>query len=307
MGTRTEVRFADHDCVKLENGAVALWVTQSVGPRIIGLALPGGDNLLAVLPDEVADLPGGGTFSFYGGHRLWYAPEDLRRTYLPDDAPVTVVDWDGGVLVTQPVEAQTGIQKSLAISLPGRGARVLIEHMIHNRGRRPVELAPWAITQLIPGGVAILPQPSTAADQHGLLPNRQFALWPYTPIDSPHIAWGDRYVFVEAKMQSGALKIGFPNPLGWMGYAVQGNLFVKHAAYQPEADYFDRGSSSECYSNPRFLELETLGPRTKLAPGESTTHWETWAVYAGVSFEADEASVEALAVELGLETGEGTS
>jgi len=52
--TRTTTRFAGHDCVRLENEALALWVTRSVGPRIIGLALPGGDNLLAELPDEAA-------------------------------------------------------------------------------------------------------------------------------------------------------------------------------------------------------------------------------------------------------------
>ena len=103
----------------------------------------------------------------------------------------------------------------------------------------------------------------------------------------------------------GALKLGFPNPLGWMGYAVQSSLFVKHAAYRPDEVYLDRGSWSECYCNPRFLELKTLGPLATLAPGESTSHRETWAVYAGVSVDADEASFEALATELGLGGGDG--
>jgi hypothetical protein len=303
--TRIETHFAGHQCVRLGNEALALWVTRSVGPRIIGLALRGGKNLLAELPDEVADLPGGGAFHFYGGHRLWYGPEDLRRTYLPDDAPVAIADVEDGVLVTPPVEAQTGIEKSLTIAMPSGDARVVIDHTIQKWGRQPIELAPWAITQLVPGGVAILPQPTTPTDEHGLLPNRSFALWPYTAIDSGHIAWGDRYLFVEAAMTSGALKIGFPNPLGWMGYAVQGSLFVKHAAYRPDDVYLDRGSSRECYCNPRFLELETLGPLTTLAPGESATHRETWAIYAGVSVDPDEASVEALAAELGLGSGEG--
>jgi hypothetical protein len=303
--TRTGTRFAGHECVRLENNALSLWVTRSVGPRIIGLALPGGENLLAELPDEVVDLPGGGTYRFYGGHRLWYGPENLRRTYLPDDAPVAIDDAENGVLVTQSVEAQTGIQKSLTIAMPSGDARVVIDHAIQNRGGQPIELAPWAITQFVPGGVAILPQPTTPTDKHGLLPNRSFALWPYTAIDSAHIALGDRYLFVEAAMACGALKIGFPNPLGWMGYAVQGSLFVKHAAYRPDEVYLDRGSSSECYCNPRFLELETLGPLTTLAPGESATHRETWDVYGGVSFSADDASAEALAADLGLNPGEG--
>jgi hypothetical protein len=289
----------------LENGALALWVTRRVGPRIIGLALLGGGNLLAELPDEVAVLPGGGTYRFYGGHRLWYGPEEMPRTYLPDDAPVAISDLEDGVRVMQPVEVDSGIQKSLTITMPSEDARVVIDHTLANRGGQAIELAPWAITQLAPGGVAILPQPTMLSDEYGLLPNRSFALWPYTAIDSTHIRWGNRYVFVNATMMSGALKIGFPNPLGWMAYAVQGSLFVKHAVYRPDEEYLDRGSSSECYCNPRFLELETLGPVTTLAPGESATHRETWAVYEGVSVDADEAAVEALVVELGLETEAG--
>jgi hypothetical protein len=302
--TRTRTRFAGHECVRLENGALSLWVTRSVGPRIIGLALRGGENLLAELPDEVASLPGGGTYHFYGGHRLWYGPEAMPRTYWPDDAPVDVDELENGARVTQPVEAQTGIQKSLTISMPSGDARVVVDHAIENRGGQPIELAPWAITQLVPGGVAILPQPTTLSDEHGLLPNRSFALWPYTAIDSAHIKWGNRYVFVKATMMNGALKIGFPNPLGWMGYAMQGCLFVKHAAHRPDEVYVDRGSSSECYCNPRFLELETLGPLTTLAPGGAATHRETWAVYAEVSVDPDEVAVEALVADLSLNPGE---
>jgi len=37
------------------------------------------------------------------------------------------------------------------------------------------------------------------------------------------------------------------------------------------------------YCKPRFLELETLGPRTTLAPGESVGHHEMWVIRDGVS------------------------
>jgi len=108
-------------------------------------------------------------------------------------------------------------------------------------------------------------------------------------------------------MREGALKIGFPNPAGWLAYAVDDTLFVKRAAYQPDADYFDRGSSSECYCNPRFLELETLGPRTVLAPGQSITHCEAWALYAVASFHPTETAAQDLVDQLGLTTGGGPS
>lgn len=300
---RAAARFAGYDCVKLENDALALWITQSVGPRIIGLALQSSDNLFVQVPDIALTCPGEGDYSLRGGHRLWYAPEDPRRTYLPDDEPVAIAEVENGVLVTQPVEPQTGVQKSLTITLPDQDARVIVDHTLHNRGSKLVELAPWAITQLKPGGVAILPQATAPADEHGLLPNRHIALWPYTQINSPHITWGDRFVFVKAALESGALKIGFPNPAGWLAYALGDTLFVKRAPYQPDAVYFDRGSSSECYCNHRFLELETLGPRTTLSPGKSVTHRETWALYARAPFRLGETAVQELVNKLGLTTG----
>jgi hypothetical protein len=282
---RTKTRFAGHDCVRLENEALALWLTCSVGPRVLGLALPGEQNLFAELPEYTLDCPGVGPYWLRGGHRLWYAPEDPRCTYLPDDDPLALTEIGNGLRVTQPIEESTGIQKSVTVTMPGPEARVIVDHTLHNRGYRPLELAPWAITQLKPGGMAVLPQPTAPVDEHGLLPNRHLVLWPYTQIDSPYITWGDQYLLVKATMQEGALKIGFPNPTGWLAYVVDDTLFVKRAAYHAGADYFDRGSSSECYCNPRFLELETLGPRTMLGPGESVSHRETWTIRAGVSLQ----------------------
>lgn len=280
MVVRTEMRFAGYDCVKLENEALALWLTRSVGPRILGLAVQGGKNLFAELPESTLECPGVGPFWLRGGHRLWYAPEDPRRTYLPDNDPIAVTKIENGLQATQPVEPSTGIQKSLTVTVPATEARVVVDHTLLNQGDSPVELAPWAITQLKPGGAAVLPQARALADEYGLLPNRHIVLWPYTQTDSPYITWGERYLFVEATMQDGALKLGFPNPEGWLAYSVDDTLFVKQALYQPGADYYDRGSSSECYCNPRFLELETLGPRTMLGPGESVTHQEIWTLHA---------------------------
>jgi hypothetical protein len=130
--------------------------------------------------------------------------------------------------------------------------------------------------------------------------NRRLALWPYTDINSPFIHWGNRFIFVEAKLGDETLKIGWANPAGWLAYAIEKTLFVKEAPYQAGAGYFDYGSSSECYCNRYFLELETLGPRVTLQPGESTTHHEVWSLHANVDVTADEEAVAGLVSRLGL-------
>ena len=290
-------RFEDLDCVSLRNNSLSLLVTQSVGPRIISLSLRGEANMLASLPDLTVDRPDGRTFRFYGGHRLWHAPEHMPRTYGIDDSPVEIIPILNGLSVTQPIEPEFGIQKSLRIELAGDQPKVTITHTLTNHNSWTVECAPWAITQFKTGGVAILPL--NRADT-GLLPNRSLALWSYTDISSSCLRWGREHLWLHAGMTS-PFKIGFANPRGWMAYALNGILFVKRAEYQASAQYYDFGSSSECYCCDSFLELETLAPITILRPGAAVSHIETWELYkTGASIESEQ-EINALLQNLNLE------
>jgi hypothetical protein len=294
-------RFLSLTCVRLKNSALELLVTQSVGPRIIRLSLMDSENILAELPDLAIDCPGASEkMNFWGGHRLWHAPQVPSRTHLPDNHPVKIEELADGLEVVQQTELQTGIQKSMQITLPDDTATVVVDHTLTNEGLWPIETAPWAITQLKPGGVAILPQHTQNVDADGVWPNRSLAFWPFTDINSPHIHWGNRFIFVEATMRTGMMKFGFPNPAGWLAYYRDQTLFVKQAPYHAQASYFDMGSSSHFFCQPEFLELETLGPRSTLAPGESATHRETWSLYSGVALETTESSAEAIVEELNL-------
>lgn len=291
------IKFLNFDCVPLENAVLNLLVTQSVGPHIISLRFNGGDNLFAELPDYVTERPDGKIFHFYGGHRLWHAPENMPRTYVPDDEPVEVIPNQSGLSITSRVEDESKIEKSIQISLVEDKPQIIVRHTLTNRGPWPVECAPWAITQFKPGGLAILPQ---SQEQTDVLPNRLLTLWPYTDLGSPQVCWGNRYILVRAEMER-PFKIGFPNPRGWLAYWLDGTLFVKRAAFEAQAEYYDFNSSSECYCNDQFIELETLAPITRIKPGESTTHTETWELYADVEFPKDEDTAQKIVEKLRLE------
>jgi hypothetical protein len=289
------INYAGHECCVLENDTLRLLVTQSVGPRIISLGFKDGDNLFAKLPNFVTELPDGGMFHFYGGHRLWVAPEDLNTTYIPDDDPVEISPLENGLQVTQPVQPQTGLQKSLDILLTGE-TQVVVTHKITNRHFQPFACALWAITQFKTGGVAVLPQ---ARHDAGVLPNRSLALWSYTDMSNPNVTWGKEHILVNARMEA-PFKVGFPNPRGWLAYWLNGTLFVKHAEYNPQSEYYDYGSSSESYCNDKFLELETLAPIGTIAPGATATHIETWNLYKNIECPRDEVDAKALAEKLKL-------
>jgi hypothetical protein len=291
------MNFLGLECYSLENESLKLLVTRSVGPRILSFGFKDGENLFAELPELTINTPGREAFHFYGGHRLWHAPEEPRRTYVPDDSPVDLMAWENGLTVTQPIESQTGLQKTLEIRLSGDSAQVVITHRLSNQGLWPVACAPWAITQLKTGGTAILPQ---ARQDTGVLPNRSLVLWPYTDMVNPNVRWGSNYILLDAALDS-PFKVGFPNPRGWLAYWWNGTLFVKRADYDSQAEYFDYGSSSECYCNDRFLELETLAPIHTLAPGETASHIEIWHLYKDVDRPRHESDAQQLVDKLRLE------
>lgn len=271
-------QYLGFQCLRLSNGRISAWLTEEVGLRLIGLALTDSSNLLAELPQAIIPVEGGPDYKLRGGHRLWYGPEDPALTYLPDDQPVETKVEAEYLEQRQPVDQSTGIQKSWRVALSPAAAKLTIEHEFTNTGQEPIRLAPWAITMLKPGGVAILPLPSEPSDSHGLQPNRQIVLWPYTPVGSEFIEWRDDAIFVRADMKSNALKIGAPNPAGWLAYLYKEFLFVKWADYDAGADYIDKGASSQLYCSPDVIELETLGPLLTLAPGQRVEHRETWSL-----------------------------
>ncbi len=273
--------------------AVEVVVTADVGPRIIRLGFVGGRNQFAELPDVTQATPDG-DWHIYGGHRFWHSPESMPRSYYPDNHPVAVEVGPDYLEVAQPIEPPTGIQKTLRVT-PGEGG-FDVEHVLTNRGAWPVELAPWALSVMAPGGVAILPQ-AAARDPQNLLPNRTLVLWPYTDPRDPRLVLGQKVVLLRQDAQaSGPIKVGMNNDLGWAAYYNQGQLFLKRFDLDALAVYPDNGCTVECYTNPEMLELESLGSLVLLEPGESTYHTEHWHLFDGVSLDLadEEALLEAM-------------
>src|SRR5437870_11070511 len=73
--------------LRLSNGDAELVVTLDVGPRIISYQLAGGKNVFKEYEEQLGQS-GEADWQIRGGHRLWLAPEDLARTYAPDNGPV---------------------------------------------------------------------------------------------------------------------------------------------------------------------------------------------------------------------------
>lgn len=248
--------------------------------RISGLTPKGKTNLFADLSHQAPVLTPYGDFYFLGGHRLWHAPEAMPRTYIPD-IEVKITELSNGVILEAQTEPGTGIRKRIEINLASNAPTITLTHTLINDGLWAVELAPWTITQFRLGGTVILPMPVGNVDEAGLLHNRQMSFWPYTRLNDPRLSLRDDYILFHTDALP-PFKLGYFNSHGWLAYYVDGILFKKSFDVKSGATYPDNNSNAELYCNAEFVELESLAPLTRLEPGASVQHAETWEVLNGI-------------------------
>lgn len=275
--------FFGWETLVLENEAMRLECLASAGPRVVRLMRRGnspsfGENIFAEVPQEVITGPQG-TMHLFGGHRLWHAPEVLARTPVPDDDGVQVVHLPDGVRLERPLETSTGLGKSITLALHPTRPEVTVTHSLTNHTLWPIELAPWAITQLRLGGTAVLPQHTAPLDADGLQPNRGLVLWPYTSWQDPRWQWGDEAIGVQGLPHPFPFKVGYFNRQRWLAYVWQDLLFVKRFGLKAYVVYPDMNCNCEVFANGLFVELESLGPLAVLPAGQTVSHSEMWGLY----------------------------
>lgn len=275
-------------CIRLYNDEIELIVTTDIGPRIVHFGFINKQNFFYLVPEHYGKT-GGEEWRIYGGHRLWLAPEVMPFSYNPDNDKVEFTVQDNRIKLMQKKETITGIVKEMEITLSPDKNEVKVLHRLINKNSVEVELAPWPITMLAPGGRAIIPQEPYGEGDDFLLPAQSLALWQYTKMNDPRWIWGEKYI--QAKQDplfTSEQKIGVTNKQGWTAYYLNGELLIKRLDFNPDAVYPDYGCNNETYINGNFLEIETLGPLTKLAPGGVVEHTEYWLLTKATADESEE-------------------
>lgn len=270
------------NCFKVTNGEVELIVTGDIGPRIIRFGFPGGQNLLKEYADQLGKT-GEEKFQLRGGHRVWKAPEDPVATWAPDNAPVQIEITKTGLVAREPVEPLTGLQKEIAVEMAPSGTHVTLTHRITNKTLFPLEFAPWALTMMAPGGVAITGFPPRGTHPQNLEATNPLVMWAYTDLSDKRWGFTKKYMTLRQDPNNPVpQKLGHFNARTWGAYLLNGELFLKQSRPDATKTYPDFGCSFETFTNNEFLEIETLGPMTKIAPGGSVTHVENWSLAKGV-------------------------
>ncbi len=271
--------------LRLQGPTTELVITLDVGPRIIRYGFHDDRNVFVELP---AQLGGANEeeWMIRGGHRFWTAPEG-DHSYALDNTPVT---WkkigEAAVEIMQPASKPFGYQKTLRVEML-EDELVRVTHLLANSGDEPLQITPWALSVMAPGGVALIPQPKL--DKHPTefpegretkpeeyLPNREMVLWPFTDLSDGRYVFSENFLRVSYLPEMAATKLGLKLPTGWVAYQNDDVVFAKHFAYDPTQPYPDRGCNFEIFTNVDILELESLAPQKQLAPGAVHTHVEHW-------------------------------
>jgi hypothetical protein len=269
------------DCLKISNGATDLIVTTSVGPRILFYGRSGGSNHLGSFPDSSVKTALG-NWKPYGGHRLWVWPELFPATYAPDNSPIQY-ETHGDLSVTlHPPTDGAAIEKQIRIALAPSGSKVTLEHTVTSRNLWPIDIAIWAIT-ICASGVGIVPRvPFQTHDDYAPV-TQPLALCAFTDLQDPRFTLGLKYILLRADpARTNAQKFGFRNKEGWCAHLLGDELFVKRFNHQNRATYPDYQVNTEVYVEGAFQEVELLGPRSTVWPGESLQLSEEWRLFPGL-------------------------
>jgi len=267
---------------RISNPEVELVLTSDIGPRVIRYGFAGGQNLFWESPQTLGKT-GSDKWELIGGHRLWHAPEAVPRTYAPDNSPVAVKIEGPGVRATQPLEPSTGLQKELVVHLALNGSRVTVVHRITNRNLWAVELSPWALTMMAPGGTSVAAFPPRGKHPEILQPTHPLVMWAFTDFSDQRWQINKKYLILRQDPKNAEpQKAGFFNPNTWGAYLLGSDLFIKRYRADPARAYTDFGCSYETFTNADFLELETLGPLAKIEPGATIEHSEGWSLHGNI-------------------------
>ncbi len=270
------------NCYRISNGEADLIVTTDVGPRVIRYGFVGGQNLFKEFDAQIGKT-GESAWQPRGGHRLWMAPEDPVLTYALDNSPVHYERKGDAVVLTGDVEKETGLQKQIVIKLAPTGTAVEIVHRITNRAQKPREFAIWALTMMAQGGSGIVTFPPRGKHPDILLPTNPLVMWAFTDFSDPRWKFTQKYLILRQDPKLAApQKTGLFNRNTVAAYLLGTDLFIKKSTAADARKQPDFGCSYETFTNNEFLEMETLGELSPVAPGQTVEHVERWSLHKGI-------------------------
>lgn len=286
----------------LDNGILRIGVLPVAGGRILSVGFRGQETLWrnADLIDDAlqpvrghAVEPTSGSMADwhnYGGDKTWPAPQGWSGPQEWAGPPDPVLDsgaysWrkrehETGITIelTSGDDPRTGLRIARELTLRDGEASYELSLRAQNTSERTVSWALWNVTQRRAG------EPGRGGVWVGVEPGELelVELVPGTGVPAAERSAD----IVHVPHQDVVGKLGFPTAAGWLAHAAHGSTTTQAFRVDRDLPYPDGGSRVEVWMehpldaplehlgglqpSARIVEIEVLGPRAELDPGQST-------------------------------------
>lgn len=264
--------------VELTLGKARAVISPQAGGRVLAFTLDGAEALWL---DEAEKAWRPGKPAPASAGRFDYGPEltvnPHPKTWAGDwSAEITKANT---VRLTSPRDDPAGIQLVREFRLVPHGTRVGLActQTMTNTSKGVREVCHWGRSFSPGGGICVIP----LGDHPSRFPSK-YAMYEDSAIINVR-ATDDRIRvrdgFLEILAPPRKPKLGFDTSAGWLGYVMpNGTLFVKRFRTDPDRVYNEAAglTLSVWYPSGPRIELEPIGPRERLKPGESASFTEDW-------------------------------
>lgn len=270
--------FGYAGCILLENQNTRVVLCPAVGGRVLEYSWKG-KNSLYLDPSQKSWTPQEGQPPVDPcGGRFDIGPERV----IPRRPALWLGKWSGEIVgpntarLTSVEDEATGTQLVREFTLDSSSSKLTCKQTIKNTSDQPTEWCHWSRTLAQGGGICLIP-----LTKNSRFPKQYVMYGPGPVIDyqpeDPNIRVRDG--FLEVLSTPVRPKLGMDSYAGWFCYLMKNDLmFVKRYPTYPDRVYNEVAglTISIWYFKDLMCELEPIGPREKLAPGESASFTEEW-------------------------------
>jgi len=267
------------EAVLLKNANTRVVLCPQVGGRVLEYSR-NGVNALYLSEAEKRWQPGDQPQSSAG--RFDIGPEYIipKRTALWSGAWTAKITGPRSATLTSPKDHATGVQLIRTFELAADSSHLTCEQTIRNVSDTTREWCHWSRTFASGKGICVIPL-SDADGPVSRFPNHYVmytgrGLINVEPTDPSIRQVGNSLQIFPTPAHP---KLGFDSYAGEILYLAPNNLlFVKRFRTHPNRVYNEAAglTISVWYPDREMVELEPIGPRERLAPGESASFTEHW-------------------------------
>jgi hypothetical protein len=272
------VEFSGYsDCIQLSNDRARVILCPSAGGRVLEYSLDG-KNALYLDPSEEGWVYQPGKSSQMSAGRFDIGPEKV----IPNRPHLWMGRWQGEVTdrnsarMTSVRDKATGTQLVRDFELSASGSRLVCRQTIKNISDETTEWCHWSRTFALGNGVCVIPLSRISRFPNHYVMYESPSTLNFHPED-PKIKRNGEFLVISGVPKYP--KLGMDSKVGWFAYLMKNDLmFVKRFPTYDDRVYNEVAglTISIWYPQDRRVELEPIGPRERLEPGQSASFEETW-------------------------------